>query len=126
MDKKIKWEQEALEVLEANKDIWKISDLADQMGLARSTFYFNKLDKSDAIKKALLRNKRYIKRVMRSGWLKSKNATLQLALYKLLADDDELRRLNNKEDNPQDGDGNGILEKLLKANLDIQQKKAKK
>ena len=114
-EKTSKLEKMALEILEASRDIYSISDLVNEMGIARSTFYFQRLDKSDIIKKALLKNKQFLKRKMRYDWFKSKNPTLQLALYKLLADDDELARLNNKENNNTDSD-NGILEKLLNRN----------
>lgn len=125
-EKYINYEKQALQILEDCPDIYFLNDLADEMGISLATFYFQKLEKSEAIKKALLYNRRRMKRGLRNKWYKSNNPTLQIALYRITADEDELRRLNNKEDNQQDGDGNGILEKLLKANLDIQTKKGKK
>lgn len=91
-------EQKALDILAENKDIYFMYDLADKMDIARSTFYYNQLDKSDVIKNALLHNKRTLKRGLRVKWYNSDNATTQVALYKLLADEDELARLNNNID----------------------------
>ena len=96
VDKKL--EQKALKILEKKPDIYFTSDLAEEMGIARATFYNNNLDKLDSIKDALLHNKRIIKRGLRNKWYQSDNATTQVALYKLLADDDELARLNNNID----------------------------
>lgn len=91
-------EKKALKILEKHPDIYFISDLAEEMDIARATFYNNELDKLDSIKNALHRNKRIIKRGLRNKWYKGENATTQVALYKLLADEDELSRLNNNID----------------------------
>ena len=93
-----KLEEKALNILIENKDIYFMYDLAEKMDIARSTFYYNQLDKLDSIKNALLHNKRILKRGLRAKWYNSDNATTQVALYKLLADDDELARLNNNID----------------------------
>ena len=51
----------------------------------------------DAIKGALNKNKIELKVSMRSKWYKSENPTLQMGLYKLLANEDELDRLNGNK-----------------------------
>lgn len=58
-----------------------------------------------AIKEALAKNKVKRKSKMRRKWEDSDNATLQLAAYKLMAEDDELARLtmNKFEHTGKDG-----------------------
>ena len=92
------YEEKALYILETHKDIYFVCDLANEMGIARSTFYEKGLDKSDIIKNALENNVRKVKRSLRNKWFNNDNPTTQVALYKLLADDDELSRLNNNVD----------------------------
>lgn len=97
-EEKSEYEQMALDILAKKKDVYIICDLADEMGISRATFYNNNLDKLDSIKNAILHNKRNVKRGLRNKWFNSDNATTQVALYKLLADEDELSRLNNNVD----------------------------
>lgn len=97
-EEKTDYEKTALDILSKKKDIYFAYDLADEMGIARSTFYNNQLDKLDSIKNAILHNRRNLKRGLRNKWYNSENATTQVALYKLLADEDELSRLNNNMD----------------------------
>ena len=63
-----------------------IEDICYAMGIDKGTFYAHKLNETDAIKEAILQNKRKIKQSLRSKWYKSTNPTLQIALYRLLAD----------------------------------------
>ena len=60
----------------------------------RKTFYDHDLHKCDTIKSALEKNRINMKVDMRDKWYNSDNATLQIALMKLIADDDEAHRLN--------------------------------
>jgi hypothetical protein len=93
-------EEKALKLLEKNRDIYFFTDLAMELGYNRQYLYevgFSP-DKNDTLKEALDNNKKYIKRGLRNKWYKNDNATTQVALYKLLADDDELARLNNNID----------------------------
>lgn len=73
-----------------------IEDVAANLGISRSTFYEHGLDKSDTIKEALINNKIAKKKKLRNKWEDSDNATLNIALYRLLADDDELVRLSKQ------------------------------
>lgn len=91
-------EQKALHILQTKKDIYFLCDLADEMGIARATFYNNGLDKLDTIKNAIISNKQNVKRALRNKWYNNDNATTQVALYKLIATEDELNRLNNNMD----------------------------
>ncbi len=65
------------------------------MPMQRATFYNNKLDKMDIIKDAIDSKKVQMKEGLRAKWYNSDNSTLQIALYKLLADRDELCALSN-------------------------------
>lgn len=92
---KAELEKKALKILDEQKDICSIKDLAVEMNIARSTVYYNELDKSDIIKEAMERNKSSSKRKVRNKWQNSDNATLQIAWYRLMADEDETARLNS-------------------------------
>ena len=87
----------ALKILDKKKDIYFFCDLAIEMGYSYQWLYEVGLDKVEAVKDALLENKKSIKRGLRNKWYNNNNATTQVALYRLLADDDELTRLNNSK-----------------------------
>lgn len=106
-----KLEELALKILEKNRDIYFFTDLAMELGYNRQYLYeigFSP-DKNDTLKEALENNKKYIKRGLRNKWYKNDNATTQVALYKLLADDDELARLNNNIDFSVNGNNLSIV-----------------
>ena len=71
-----------------------IEDVVAYVGCSRATFYNHNLDKLDTIKDALSKNKIDIKVSMRNKWYKSESATLQIALMKMIATEDEAHRLN--------------------------------
>jgi ACT domain-containing protein len=71
-----------------------IEDVVAYVSCSRATFYNHNLDKLDTIKDALSKNKIDIKVSMRNKWYKSESATLQIALMKMIATDDEAHRLN--------------------------------
>lgn len=95
-----KLKKKALAILEKNRDIYFFSDLAIELGMSRQYLYERGFspDKDDALKEALENNKKFIKRDLRVKWYNNNNSTTQVALYKLLADDEELKRLNNNAD----------------------------
>ena len=51
----------------------------------------------DSIKDIINKNRVEIKTAMRSKWFKSDNATLQVALMKLICTDEEAHRLNGSK-----------------------------
>ncbi len=63
---------------------------------SRSTAYNYGLDKLDSIKDALRKNRVKAKAYMLNKWIKSDNATLQLAAYRLCADTEEHQKLNQQ------------------------------
>ena len=106
-----KLKKKALAILEKKRDIYFFSDLAIELGMSRQYLYERGFspDKDDALKEALENNKKFIKRGLRVKWYNNDNATTQVALYKLLADDEELKRLNNNSDINLTGDGLKIV-----------------
>ena len=94
VNKKDKYESEILKVIKKNS-IFNICDIfAFYSGCTRPTFYVHHLDKSDSILKAIDDNKIKTKQTLKSKWLKSNNATLQIAFYKLICTDEERRLLS--------------------------------
>ena len=106
-----KLKKKALKILEKKKDIYFFSDLAIELGMSRQYLYERGFspDKDDALKEALENNKKFMKRGLRAKWYTNDNATTQVALYKLLADDEELKRLNNNADINLTSDGLKIV-----------------
>lgn len=90
-DKKKIFEQAKAAIMD-NK-LFFIDDVVAFLPIARSTFYDWEMDKSDELKGLLNENKIKIKSSMRSKWYKSQNATLQMALMKLICTDDERKKL---------------------------------
>ncbi len=94
MKTKEQYETEILEIIK-KENIFLISDIfAFYKGCSRSTFYTHELDKSDTIKNAIEDNKIVTKNLMKAKWLNSENATLQLALFKIICSDDERMKLS--------------------------------
>ena len=89
MAKKKNYEKEILEVIKQYNilDIKQI--FAFYKGCCRSTFYNQELHKLDTIKNAIDDNKVVTAHSLKSKWAKSDNATLQLALFKLICSDEE-------------------------------------
>ena len=95
MVKEIDLEKKALKILQENRDICFFKDLATELGIGRSTLYWKNLDKLDSIRDAINENATLMKRALRNKWYVGDNATTQIALYRLLADEDETARLNS-------------------------------
>ena len=86
---------EAIELTNKYK-LFRIVDLVAFLPCEKSTFYGFFPDGSDeleSIKRAFNKNKTEIKVSLKSKWFNSENPTLQVALFKLLADADEHRKL---------------------------------
>ena len=66
---------------------------------SRATAYNHNLDKLDSIKEAIYKNRRKGVTSLKAKWLKSENATLQLAAMRLICDPDEHRALNQNYTN---------------------------
>lgn len=92
---KEKLEQDAIREIRLHKVVC-ISHLVTYLPCSRATFYALELDKLDTIKEEIERVRVSKKVKMQLKWEKSRNPLLQLSLYKLLADDDELARLSKQ------------------------------
>lgn len=64
--------------------------------ISRPTAYNYNLDKIDDIKEALYKNRRKAVTSMIDKWIKSDNATLQIAAMRILSDQDERQALNQQ------------------------------
>lgn len=76
-----------------DKKLMFIDHLVAHLPISRSTFYEWELHKSDTIKDAMNEVLVSAKRKMLSEWFSSPNPTLQIAFFKLIANDDEFTRL---------------------------------
>lgn len=88
-------EAKALEVIKKNRLVF-IHEVASFMNIGRETFYTHELDKSNSIKQALEENKNTIKAGLRKKWYESENATVQIALYKLIGTNEEGDKINSQ------------------------------
>lgn len=91
-DKKKVFEQ-AKEAIVKHK-LFFIDDIVAFLPISRSTFYEWQFDKSDELKELLNQNRTELKVSMRSKWYKSNAPALQMALMKLIATPDELKKLS--------------------------------
>ncbi len=91
--------RQALEVAK-DKKCFTVTDVYTFLPCSKSTFYEFFPDASeelDAIKEIIEVNRVEIKSAMRNKWFKSDNATLQVALMKLICTDEEAHRLNGSK-----------------------------
>lgn len=86
-------EKQSLEAIE-KYNLFFIDDIVCYLPCSRATFYNHSLDKLDTIKEALQKVRTNVKVSMRSKWYKSENATLQISLMKLIASQEERKRLS--------------------------------
>jgi len=96
---RVKIFEQAKEVIEKNK-LFFIEDVVAYLPIAKKTYYEYfpiDSDESNALKELLETNKTNVKVAMRSKWYKSDNPTLQVALMKIIATDDEAHRLNGSK-----------------------------
>ena len=91
--------KDALRIAEENKCFF-IEQLVSFLPISKKTFYQWYVvgsDESNTIKEILDFNKVEVKSAMYKKWFKSDNATLQVALMKLIATDEEAHRLNGSK-----------------------------
>ena len=88
--------KQAIEMAEKKKCFF-IDQLVSFLPIARTSFYEYfpiDSDRMNTIKGILDKNKVEVKSAMYNKWFKSDNATLQIALMKLIASEEEAHRLN--------------------------------
>lgn len=88
--------KDAIELIEKHHLVF-IDDVVSLLPISKKTFYLWFTPESDElheIKRLLDKNRISMKSNMRKKWYQSENATLQVALMKLIATDDEAARLS--------------------------------
>jgi hypothetical protein len=91
-DKKKIFEQ-AKEVIVKHK-LFFFDDIIAFLPIASSTFYAWEMEKSEELKELLNQNRTELKVSMRSKWYKSNSPALQMALMKIIATPEELKKLS--------------------------------
>jgi hypothetical protein len=89
---KVKIFEQAKEMIIKHK-LFFIDDIVSFLPISTSTFYEWKLQESEELKGLLETNRVELKVSMRSKWYKSNAPALQMALMKLIATPDELKKL---------------------------------
>ena len=84
---------EFLGTVEGEK-VTTVDELSAYFNLSQTDFLLNCTDKE--VMDLLEKNKAVLRAQMRRTWIASKNATLNLSAYKLMAPQDELARLNGE------------------------------
>ena len=89
-------ERLALEAISEN-DLVFIQEVVYFLPCSSATFYNLELEKLETIKDALEEKRIKIKSKLRKKWYDSDNATVQIALYKLIGTDEESDRINSQK-----------------------------
>ncbi|MCH7724806.1 MAG: hypothetical protein IIC76_15925 [Bacteroidetes bacterium] len=84
-------------------NLYFISDVIAYLPISRQTFYDWEFDDSDKLKEVLQDNKIGVKVALRKKWQLSDNATLNIALYKLVGSNKERRMLAERQEIKQAG-----------------------
>jgi hypothetical protein len=95
------WEAQCLQLIAQHK-LYKIVDLVAYLPISRGWFYQLGLNKLDSLKKAFENEKIRLKVSLRAKMMNGSGSE-RIALYKLLADEDELRRLTRSEHKIEEG-----------------------
>jgi hypothetical protein len=85
-------EKQILKAIEEN-ELTFFNEIPLYIAPTLSTLYEWEFEKSEAIKNLLEQNKVRQKSKMRRKWRESDNPALQIAAFKLLADDEEMKKL---------------------------------
>lgn len=86
-------EKQSLKIIKDDENVVFVEDVVAKLPCSHATFYNHELDKLDSIKNALAENRTNKKLKLRTKWSDNDNPTLQIALYKLIGDNDDLDRL---------------------------------
>ena len=85
--------EQAKEMIVKHK-LFFIDDIIAFLPISSSTFYAWEMEKSEELKELLNQNRTELKVSMRSKWYKSNAPALQMALMKLIATPEELKKLS--------------------------------
>ena len=94
MKKENKYKEDILEAIDKNA-LFFFNDVFAYVSFTRQTAYNHKLNEDEDIMHQLDKRKIETKHSMRSKWYKSQNPLLQLALYKIIGDEEEYYRIAN-------------------------------
>ena len=86
--------KEAIEIAKKNKYCWRSSDVFGLMPYDNTTLRRHKIHESEQLDKILVQNRLKAKLKKRKDLDDNKQASAQIAYYKLVADEDELNRLS--------------------------------
>lgn len=103
--------EQAKEVIVKNK-LFFIDDICAFLPISRTTFYDWQFDKSDELKALLETNRVTLKVSMRSKWYTSNAPALQMALMKLIATPEELKKLSMQYIESENTNTNFDIKKL--------------
>jgi len=93
--KKAELIEKSIQVIKKKKLVF-MTEVIHYLGISNKSFYNHELNEVLEIKNALQGNKISLKGKLRSKWFVSENATLQMGLYKLIANEDERKRLTQQ------------------------------
>jgi len=94
--KKKELEKQALKAIIENNLVF-VTEVSVYLPCSEKTFYDHELHELQSIKDALTENKVKTKQGLREKWYKSDNASVQIALYKLIGTKDEGDRINSQK-----------------------------
>ena len=106
-------EKLALEAIEKYKPIF-IDELVDHLPVSERWFYSYKMQELQSIKDAISKAKTTLKAGLRQKWYKGTSHAAQIALYKLLANGDELRALNGEHKTEVTVNNGGPVKRVFK------------
>ena len=109
-------EKKALEAITEHGLVF-IEEIVSFLPCSKPTFYEHGLNELDSIKEAITYNKVSKKAKLRRNWEHSENATLNISLYKLLANEEELQRLSVQKVEHSGKDGQSIVPNIVINNL---------
>jgi len=105
---KIKIFEQAKEAIVKHK-LFFLDDIIAFLPIASSTFYAWEMEKSEELKALLHQNRTELKVSMRSKWYKSNAPALQMALMKLIATPEELKKLSMQFIESENTNNNTII-----------------
>jgi hypothetical protein len=100
---KAKLEKQAIEVITNDPYVVFVEDLVAYLPCGKTTFYALELNESNAIKEALDQNRINLKVKLRKKWAENGNATTEIALYKLIGNEEEGDRINSQKTKVEGG-----------------------
>jgi len=94
LEKQKQYEEEMLKFIKTHKIMQWSHMIWKSLSFSRATAYNYQLDKLDTIKDAFEVNRNDAANYLLQKWIKSDNATLNIAAMRIVADDESRRKLN--------------------------------